>query len=150
MANYPMTGFHFSVELEEGKTASFAEVTGLNMTTTAIEYRTGEDQTFATMKMPGLKKYGNITLKRGTMSGDVSLFEWFKSINNNTVTRKDIKINLLNEEHKAVVTWNVKGAFPVKYDGGSLNASKGEVLIESVELTCESFEVVPGDGVKAS
>jgi phage tail-like protein len=116
-------------------------VSGLNVSTTASEYREGSDKEYTTLKMPGLRKYGNITLKRGSMATDNGFFAWFNTINNNTVTRRDIKIMLLNEKHEAVITWNVKNAFPVKYDGGSLNAAKGEVVIESVELACESFTV---------
>lgn len=142
-SNYPLTGFHFSVEWDPDNTEniSFSEVTGLNVSTTPIEYREGSDKEYTTLKMPGLRKYGNITLKRGSMATDNGFFTWFNTINNNTVTRRDIKIMLLNEKHEAVITWNVKNAFPMKYDGGSLNAAKGEVVIESVELACESFTV---------
>ena len=142
-SNYPLTGFHFSVEWNpnDQENVSFSEVTGLNGSTTAIEYREGSDKEYTTLKMPGLRKYGNITLKRGSMATDNGFFTWFNTVNNNTVERRDIKIMLLNENHEAVVTWNVKNAFPVKYDAGSLSASKGEVLIESVELACESFTV---------
>lgn len=142
-SNYPLTGFHFSVEWDPDNTenVSFSEVSGLNVSTTPIEYREGADKEYTTLKMPGLRKYGNITLKRGSMATDNGFFTWFNTINNNTVTRRDIKIMLLNEKHEAVITWNVKNAFPMKYDGGSLNAAKGEVVIESVELACESFTV---------
>ena len=142
-SNYPLTGFHFSVDWnpEEKENVSFSEVSGLNVSTTPIEYREGADKDFTTFKMPGLKKYGNITLKRGSMAADNGFYTWFTSIKNNTVERRDIKIMLLNENHEGVITWNVKNAFPIKYDGGGLNASKGEVLIESVELACESFTV---------
>lgn len=142
-SNYPLTGFHFSVEWDPDNTenVSFSEVSGLNVSTTPIEYREGSDKEYTTLKMPGLRKYGNITLKRGSMASDNGFFTWFNTINNNTVTRRDIKIMLLNEKHEAVITWNVKNAFPMKYDGGSLNAAKGEVVVESVELACESFTV---------
>lgn len=143
-SNYPLTGFHFSVEWNNGdeqESVSFSEVSGLNVSTTAIEYREGSDKEYTTLKMPGLRKYGNITLKRGSMATDNGFYAWFNTINNNTVTRREVKIMLLNEKHEAVITWNVKNAFPVKYDGGSLNAAKGEVVIESVELACESFTV---------
>ena len=143
MANYPLTGFHFTVDWNPKQTenVSFSEVSGLSVSTTPIEYREGSDKDYTTFKMPGLKKYNNITLKRGSMATDNGFFDWFVSIKNNTVERHDITIKLLNEDHEAVVTWNVKNAFPIKYDGGSLNASKGEVLIESVELAYESFTV---------
>ena len=142
-SKYPLTGFHFKVvwDPDDQENVSFSEVNGLNMSTTVIEYREGSDPDFTTFKMPGLRKYGNITLKRGTMSTDNGFYKWFSTIKNSTVTRRDLTITLLNESHEEVITWNVKQAFPVKYDCGSLNAAKGEVLVESVELACESFEV---------
>ena len=142
-SNYPMTGFHFMVTWnpEDEENVSFSEVSGLNVSTTAIEYREGSDKQYTTLKMPGLRKYNNVTLKRGTMAKDNGFFAWFDKINNNTVERRSIKIMLLNEDHEAVITWTLNNAFPVKYDPGSLNASKGEVLIESIELAYESFTV---------
>ena len=151
-SNYPLTGFHFSVEWnpKEKENISFSEVSGLSVSTTPIENREGSDKDYTTLKMPGLKKFNNITLKRGSMAADNGFYDWITSINNNTVERRDIKIMLLNEKHAAVITWNVKNAFPMKYDGGSLNAAKGEVLIESVELAYESFEVVRTPGEEKS
>ena len=142
-SNYPLTGFHFSVRWnpDDEENVSFSEVSGLNVTAAVIEYREGSDPEYTTLPMPGLKKYSNVTLKRGSMAADNGFFEWFKDIKNNTVKRRDIAIMLLNEEQEEVITWNLKNAFPVKYDGGSLNAAKGEVLIESLELAYESFEV---------
>lgn len=150
-SNYPLTGFHFKVEWTDDKeNVSFSEVSGLNVSTTAIEYREGSDKNYTTLKMPGLRKYSNITLKRGTMATDSGFYAWFNTINNNMVTRRDITITLLDEKHLPVITWNVVNAFPVKYDSGSLNAAKGEVLIESVELACESFSVTWNQEKKTS
>jgi len=142
-SNYPLTGFHFKVSwnTEDEENVSFSEVSGLSVSTTAIEYREGSDKDYTTLKMPGLKKFNNVTLKRGSMAADNGFFVWFSSINNNVVDRRNVKIMLLDENHDPVVTWSLVNAFPVKYDGGSLNASKGEVLIESVELAYESFTV---------
>ena len=72
---------------------------------------------------------------------DNGFFDWFNTINNNVVERRNITISLLDEGHEPVVVWHLINAFPVKYDGGSLNALKGEVVIESVELAYESFFV---------
>lgn len=141
-SNYPLTGFHFTVKWsDDDENVSFSEVSGLSVSTTAIEYREGANKEYTTFKMPGLKKYNNVTLKRGSMASDNGFFDWFNSIANNTVERRDITISLLNEEHEPAVTWSLKNAFPIKYDAGSLNASDGKVVIESVELAYESFTV---------
>ncbi|MBO7427109.1 MAG: phage tail protein [Paludibacteraceae bacterium] len=140
--NYPLTGFHFTVKWsDDDENVSFSEVSGLSVSTTPIEYREGANKEYTTFKMPGLKKYDNVTLKRGAMATDNGFYDWFNTISNNTVERRDITISLLNEAHEPVVTWSLKNAFPIKYDGGSLNASDGKVLIESVELAYESFTV---------
>ncbi|MBR4712268.1 MAG: phage tail protein [Paludibacteraceae bacterium] len=143
--NYPLTGFHFTVKWsDDDENVSFSEVSGLSVSTTPIEYREGANKEYTTFKMPGLKKYDNVTLKRGSMATDNGFYEWFNTIANNTVERRDITISLLNETHEPVVTWSLKNAFPIKYDGGSLNASDGQVLVESVELAYESFTVTRG------
>ena len=140
--NYPLTGFHFTVKWsDDDENVSFSEVSGLSVSTTPIEYREGANKEYTTFKMPGLKKYDNVTLKRGAMATDNGFYDWFNTISNNTVERRDITISLLNEAHEPVVTWSLKNAFPIKSDGGSLNASDGKVLIESVELAYESFTV---------
>ena len=137
--NYPLTGFHFTVKWSnDNENVSFSDVSGL---TQAIEYREGSNKELTTYKMPGLRSYGNVTLKRGSMPADNGFFSWFDTIANNTVERREVIISLLNEKHEAVITWNLKNAFPVKYIPGDLNAAKGEVLIESIELAYESFTV---------
>ena len=143
--NYPLTGFHFTVKWsDDDENVSFSEVSGLSVSTTPIEYREGANKEYTTFKMPGLKKYDNVTLKRGSMATDNGFYDWSNTIANNTVERRDITISLLNETHEPVVTWSLKNAFPIKYDGGSLNASDGQVLVESVELAYESFTVTRG------
>lgn len=142
--NYPLTGFHFSVEWKSNdkeENVAFSEVTGLSVNTKVIEYRDGTNKDNTTLKMPGLKTFNNVTLKRGSLSTDNGFFDWFIKIKNNTTERRNVTINLLNEEHEPVIVWNLNNAFPVKYEGGSLNASDGKVLIESVELAYESFTV---------
>lgn len=142
MANtYPLPSYHFEVSIADDSTKSiaFSEVSGLNMETSVIEYRHGQDTT--TLKMPGIVKYSKITLKRGTTAANNLFADWFKGNKLNTATRHDVTISLLNEEHKAVITWTAANAFPTKVDFGSLNASENKVLIETLELEHEGLTV---------
>ena len=143
MANqYPLPVYHFQVSWSENSdNVAFSEVSGLTVETQVIEYREGSNKEYLTYKMPGIKKYTNITLKRGTMATDNGFYEWWNTANLNTVTRRDIIISLLNEEHKPVVNWKVANAFPVKVDFGGLKANSNEVLIESIELAHEGLTV---------
>jgi phage tail-like protein len=91
--------------------------------------------------MPGLQKYSNVTLKRGVVKSDNDFFKWLSTIKMNTIERRDLVINLLNEEHEPVMVWKIHNAFPVKIEGPSLKATGNEVAIESIELAHEGLEV---------
>lgn len=137
---YPIPAFHFRVEWG-GTNLGFTEVGGLNVETQILEYRDGVSPDYSTLKMPGMQKYGNITLKRGVMAGDNEFFDWWNTHLLNKIDRRDLTISLLNEKHEPVVVWKVRNAFPVKVDGGSLKATANEISIETVEVAHEGITV---------
>lgn len=140
MSNYPLVKFHFSVDWG-GTKIGFTEVSGLDVETETIEYRDGASPEFSTLKMPGMMKYSNITLKRGYFSGDNEFYEWMNTIKLNVVERRDITITLLNEEHEPTVVWKVRNAWPVKIQSTDLNADGNEVAIETIELAHEGISI---------
>jgi phage tail-like protein len=91
--------------------------------------------------MPGLRKFSNVTLKRGIVKSDNDFFKWLATIKLNTVERRDLTISLLNESHEPVMVWKIHNAFPVKVEGPQLKASGNEVAIESIELAHEGLEL---------
>ncbi len=137
---WPIPKFHFKVEWA-GNDIGFQEVSGLEMETQFIEYRAGDDPTYLTQKIPGLKKHGNITLKKGVYSGDSAFWDWFSDVQTNPERREEVIIQLLDEEEAPVVTWTVNNAFPVKVSGPDLKSDANEIAIESIELAHEGFEV---------
>jgi len=92
--------------------------------------------------MPGLQKFSNITLKRGTFSGDKEFYAWIKTVSLNTVERRDVTISLLNEAHEPVVTWKVRNAFPVKVQASDMKSDGNEVAVETLELAHEGMAIV--------
>lgn len=137
---YPLPVFHFIVNWG-GTQVGFSEVSGLNIESQVIEYRDGASPEYSSRKMPGLRKFANITLKRGILSSDNEFFAWLNTTKLNTVERRDLTISLLNEEHAPVMTWKVNNAFPVKVEGPSLKATGNEVAIESIELAHEGLSI---------
>lgn len=137
---YPLPVFHFSVQWG-GDRVGFAEVGGLNVENQFIEYRAGDFPEYSSIKMPGLRKFSNITLKRGIVTADNQFFAWLSTIKLNKADRRDLVISLLNEEHQPVMVWKVMRAFPVKVEGPQLKATSNEVAIESIELAHEGLEV---------
>ena len=139
-AQYPLSVFHFRVEWG-GTRIGFSEVSGLTQEIQVIEYRDGSFPEYSSIKMPGLRKYNNITLKRGVIKADNDFFKWLSTVKLNTIERRDITISLLNENHDPVMVWTVLNAFPVKVEGPQLKAAGNEVAIESIEVAHEGLEV---------
>jgi phage tail-like protein len=141
MANYPLPKFHFQVQWG-GERIGFTEVTGLDIQVEAIEYREGSSPEYSKIKMPGMLKYSNITLKRGSMNGDSDFYKWINTTSLNTVERRDIIISLLNEAHAPVMTWKAKNAFTVKVQASDLKSDGNEVAIETLELAHEGLNIL--------
>ena len=140
MANYPLPKFHYQVEWG-GSRIGFTEVTGLTVETEVIEYREGASPEYSKVKMPGMQKFSNITLKRGTFQGDNQYYDWWNSVALNTIERRDVTISLLNEKHEPVMVWKVKNAWPVKVQSADLKSDANEVAIESIEIAHEGLSM---------
>lgn len=141
---YPLVKFHFTVDWA-GTNIGFTEVSGLDVETELIEYRHGASPEYSKIKMPGMQKYSNITLKRGSFKNDNEFFQWWNTVKLNTIARRDITIKLLNEEHEPVIVWKVKNAFPVKVQSTDLKGDGNETAIESMEIAHEGLIIQNGD-----
>lgn len=137
-AQWPIPKFHFRVEWA-GNDIGFQEVTGLSLETQFIEYRAGNDNTFFTQKIPGLKKNSNITLKKGLFHGDNAFWDWFLDVQTNPERRETVTISLLDEEGNPVFVWTVVNAFPIKVSAPDLKADANEIAIETIELAHEGI-----------
>ncbi len=108
-----------------------------------IEYRHGDSKDFSKIKMPGLRKYSNITLKRGTFQGDFGYYDWLSEIQDDRANkRRDVVIRLLNERHEPVAAWKAIRCFPVKVQASDLKSDGNEVAIETVEIAHEGLSIV--------
>lgn len=137
---YPMPTFYFQVDWG-GTKIGFTEVSGLDVESDVIEYRHGASPSFSKIKMPGMQKYSNITLKRGTFASDNEYFAWWNTVKLNTIERRDVTIKLLNEEGSPVVVWKVSNAWPLKVQSTTLKADGSEVAIETMELVHEGLTI---------
>lgn len=140
MNEYPLAKFSFEVDWG-GTKLGFTEVTGMQIETDVTEYRHGASPDFSKIKMPGLRKFSNITLKRGNFKGDNEYYTWLNSINLNTVERRSVTISLLDETGAPAITWKVKNAFPVKLQATDLKADASEVAIETLEIAHEGLTI---------
>jgi phage tail-like protein len=140
-AVWPLPKFYFTVTGLPGGPVSFQEVSGLESETRPIEYRHGDSPVFAPIKMPGLGKFGNVTLRKGIFPNDAAIWGWFKQIAMNTVARSTIVVNLLDEAGAPTMSWTLNNAFPTKITGTDLKSEGNEVAIESVEIAFETLVI---------
>ena len=112
----PFRGFKFRVSIDGIQRAGFREVSGLDAATDPIDYREGDDKTLTIHKLPGLKKFSNLTLKRG-ITDDHDLWKWRKQVMDGKIKdcRKNGSIILMDDEGNDVAQGEI-GALVIKGD----------------------------------
>jgi phage tail-like protein len=139
-ATSPMPKFNFEVDLgTELRAVPFQEVSGLEAESQVIEYRNGNSPLFSTQKMPGIAKYGNVTLKRGVFVNDDAFAKWYSKIMMNTITKQTILIKLLDETGKITMQWQLNNAFPTKLTSTDLKSDGNEIAIDTLEIAHEQL-----------
>ena len=139
-ATWPLVKFSFQVKWDDAELI-FQEVTGLSSETQVIEYRGGNSKVYSTVKMPGIKKFGNITLKKGIFKGDKALWEKYNLISMNTIKRSTILISLLDEANAVAMSWTLLNAFPCKMSVSDMKADANEIAVETMELAHEGLSL---------
>jgi phage tail-like protein len=135
---WPLVKFSFKV-MWDGAELIFQEVTGLSSETQVIEYRGGSSPVYSTVKMPGIQKFSNITLKKGIFKGDKALWEKYGGIKMNIYKRSTIVISLLDESQGIAMSWTLKNAFPSKITVTDMKSDANEVAVETMELAHEGL-----------
>lgn len=139
---YPPVNFHFRVTgLGEGIDVAFRDVTGLSVQMQTENLKEGGRNNFE-HTIHNRVKFGDITLKRGAMTSEAGseLMGWLKNtFENFEFEPKNLTIQLLNEGGTPLIQWRVVHALPKSWKFSDLNAERGEVLIESIELSIDHF-----------
>lgn len=151
---YPLTKMNFLVTVDgvDG-TAAFSEVSGVESSVDVIEFRQGNAHSLSTVKIPGLVKHGNITLKFG-YTLDSAFKTWIMECVSETrgeMPRAKVSIELIDinggAPSQAVTSiqgsrvWVLTNAWVTKYSAPDLNSTASEVAIESVELAYEELTI---------
>jgi len=141
----PYVQFNFLVDIGEGTDgpqAGFQEVSGIGMEVTVSEYRNGNAKENSVMKITGMNKSTDVTLKRGVI-GSLNLYQWLNQIRNGDQNAlRAVTIQMQNEDHTAIVqTWKLMRARIIKHTSGPLNAKGTDVAMEELTLSYERLEM---------
>ena len=141
-ATWPMPKFRFEVDLgTELKGVAFQEVSGMDVENQIIEYRKSNSTEFSTEKMPGIVKYGNVTMKRGIFVNDYTFWQWHDKISMNTIKRRDVLIKLLDESGNVTMQWTLANAWPTKITSTDLKSDGNEVAVDTLEIAHEKLTI---------
>lgn len=138
-----LTKFRFLVEFG-GAAFNCTEVSGLNFETDVIEYRGGADKKFHKTKMAGMKKYSNVSLKRGIFEDTSKEFydQWLKTVyyqGKGEQYKGNLIIKILDEEGNPGVTFECINAWINKIGSTDLKADANEVAVETIEWVIEEL-----------
>ncbi|WP_046755826.1 phage tail protein [Kordia jejudonensis] len=143
---YPVSGFHFVVYfnglLPNPVDLSFQSVSGLSVTVETEAYTEGGENRFVHEIPKGLK-FSTLTLKRGLKAAPSSITKWCEDAYESfTFKPLNLIVMLLNEKHIPIKSWNIVGAYPIKYELGDFNAETNSILIETLELKYNYFKAL--------
>jgi phage tail-like protein len=134
----PLRGFRFRLQIDGITKAGFREVSGLDAANDAFEYRDGDDGLLR--KLSGLRKFSNITLKRG-ITDDPGFWKWRKAVMDGKIqdARSNGQIIILDDEGKEAAAWAFTNGWPTHWTGPTVNATANEILIDTLELVHEGL-----------
>jgi len=157
--SYPLTKMNFRVSVAnvEGS-AAFNQVTGLDALVDVIEFRQGNASSLAPVKIPGLVKHGNVTLRFG-YTLDNAFKTWIQecvSEQRGAMPRNEVQIELIDinsgapqqtsdaigAEGSGTRVWVLSNAWVTHYTGPELDAANSDVALESVEIAFEEM-IIP-------
>ena len=135
--------YAFQIEIDKVTLAQFKEVTGLDAEIQVIEHRENKPKGIPVIKkLPGARKWGDITLKRGK-TDNPAFWTWIKEVQDGKIdsARRNASIVLYDYERGEKARFNIMNAWPSKVKTGSLQAGGSEIVLEEITLVHEGLEV---------
>jgi phage tail-like protein len=124
--------FRFFIEIEGIIEGGFNEISGLQVETEYEEYSEGGLNEY-THRFPKKIKHPPLVFKRGIVKSN-ELWLWYQGFRTGKIKRKGGSIFLLHPDGNVLGEWSFIGAYPVKWIGPTLSASKSEIAIETLEI----------------
>ena len=144
----PPLGFYFKVRMGT-EDFDFQSVSGLTKEIVTESFREGgQHYDYA---LPTKVQYAELVLKRGLWVPESAptksdLKHWQKWFSEQTVQLRvqpqDLTIDLMRPTGPPYMTWKVRRAWPKKWVIADFNAEENQVVIETLELHYDEFEVV--------
>ncbi len=135
----PVANFRFEVDCVLTR-AGFSKISGIKEESDIIEYREGTDNTFL-QKLPGLRKYPEMTFERGLTREARGMIDWRNAvIKERQGFRSRVRITVNTAPGVVARSVTLPRAWPSSLEISDLDAKASEVAIESMTLQHEGLE----------
>ena len=144
-ADVPIS-FQFRLEVGGQIIGYFSEVSSIGSQNEVILQKTaGRRGEKVVTKMPGDVVFLDVTLKRGIIVNDLSIWNWRQQVVDGQIdqARKDFSIILLNESFAPIAQWNFLRGWPIKIEASSAPPDGIQIPIETLVITHEGVVRVP-------
>lgn len=140
----PSNSARFIFEVDGVEIGIFREVHGLSLTVGVQEVREGGQNGFV-HKLPSQMSWPNLVFRRGITHSD-ALFAWVGkssgegfAANNNKLQRCTGAVTVVSSIGTRLRSWEIEGAFPVRWTGPDLDATRDDPLEEELEVAHHGF-----------
>lgn len=135
---------NFLFEVDGVQIGAFKEVSGLELRVEIETFEEGGENGFV-HQLPGRMSWPNIVLKRGIIQTD-ALFDWVRKSSGddfatagNKLARCTGAVVLMSSQNLRLRSYELQGAFPVRWTGPRLDVSTTEALDEELEVAHHGF-----------
>ena len=147
---YPPPSFYFGVTiastnlagLARNADARFKEVSGISFEIETDPWKeAGGD--YGDIHLPTQMKFSNLKVSRGLVPLASPFADWIfdclDGADENYIQPETLLISVLNQNGLPLITWSFKDAWPVKWELGTLDSMKNEILMETMEFKYRYF-----------
>ncbi|WP_405418146.1 phage tail protein [Streptomyces microflavus] len=132
------TSVFFKLVIGGSDLGAFHTCSGLGAEVEMETYAEGGNNGF-TWQLPGRITWTNITLTRPVTADTLKIARWL----NETIRRvepKDGEIVALRPDLSRIISWQVQGIVPVRWQGPSFDPANSQAAIETLEIAHEGLE----------
>ena len=164
---YPPPAFSFAVAVLPSSGApssqqaavdgAFEQVSGLDARVEVEEVVEGGVNSYV-HRLPGVTKSSNLVLRRGYVTQNSNLAQWALQTVGSTlgdpIQPQGLTVSLLGPNQQPMAVWTFQNAWPIRWEVGPFDASRNEVLTETLEIAyttvTRTLNQASGGGTKGS
>ncbi|MCA9981158.1 MAG: phage tail protein [Anaerolineales bacterium] len=130
----PFASYRFLVRIGNVPVGAFLDCKMPTISWSTQEVKEGGQNAY-THELIGQRKKASLVLKRGVAVTSV-LTDWYRDTLEQRVRRETVVVSLLNSFYDPVITWNIAGAYPIKWQGPKLDTKAKTIAIDTITLSC--------------